>query len=98
MLGEDGGAGCRNAKEKLNLLLESQKVTAENEGEWLRQNGLHTEHLTLFKQDLSEIVANKTIVSSLVRNFVPEKSRKSIMLRQRDIVKCCGLKFESAKV
>ena len=60
MLGEDGGAGCRNAKEKLNLLLESQKVTAENEGEWLRQNGLHTEHLTLFKQDLSEIVANKT--------------------------------------
>ena len=80
MLGEDGGAGCRNAKEKLNLLLESQKVTAENEGEWLRQNGLHTEHLTLFKQDLSEIVANKTIVSSLVRNFVPEKSRKSIML------------------
>ena len=35
-----------------------------------------------------------SIVSSLVRNFVPEKSRKSIMLRQRDIVKCCGLKFE----
>ena len=59
MLGEDGGAGCRNAKEKLNLLLESQKVTAENEGEWLRQNGLHTEHLTLCKQDLSEIVAKK---------------------------------------
>lgn len=58
--GEDGGAGCRNAKEKLNLLLEYQKVTAENEGEWLRQNGLHTEHLTLFKQELSEIVANKT--------------------------------------
>ena len=59
-LGEDGGAGCRNANEKLNLFLESQKVTAENEGEWLRQNGLHTEHLTLFKQELSEIVANKT--------------------------------------
>ena len=54
MLGEDGGAGCRNAKEELNLLLESQKVTAENEEEWLKQNGLHTEHLTLFKQDLSE--------------------------------------------
>lgn len=37
-LEEDGGAGCRNANEKLNLLLEYQKVTAENEGEWLRQN------------------------------------------------------------
>ena len=36
-LEEDGGAGCRNANEKLNLLLEYQKVTAENEGEWLRQ-------------------------------------------------------------
>ena len=59
-LEEDGGAGCRNANEKLNLLLEYQKVTAENEGEWLRQNGLHSEHLTLFKQELSEIVANKS--------------------------------------
>ena len=60
LLEEDGGAGCRNANEKLNLLLEYQKVTAENEGEWLRQNGLHSEHLTLFKQELSEIVANKS--------------------------------------
>ena len=59
-LEEDGGAGCRNANEKLNLLLEYQKVTAENEGEWLRQNGLHSEHLTIFKQELSEIVANRS--------------------------------------
>lgn len=34
-------------------------MTAENEGEWLRQHGLHSEHVTLFKQDLSEIVTNK---------------------------------------
>lgn len=59
-LEEDGASSCRNANEKLNLLLEYQKVTAENEGEWLRQNGLHSEHLTIFKQELSEIVANRS--------------------------------------
>lgn len=56
---EDCGAACRNANEKLNLLLEYQKVTAENEGEWLRQRGLHTEHMTLFRQELGEIVAER---------------------------------------
>lgn len=57
---EDGPASVRSMNEKLNLLLEYQKVQPETEGEWLRQNGLHTEHMTLFKQELSDIVANKS--------------------------------------
>ena len=57
---EDGPAGKRNMNEKFNLLLEYQKVPPENQGEWPRQNGLHTEHLSLFKQEISDTMTNKT--------------------------------------
>jgi len=37
--------------EKLNLLLEYQKIPQEENGEWLRKNGLHEEHLAIFQQE-----------------------------------------------
>lgn len=56
-LEEDGGDGIqpsrRNPGEKLALLLESRTVDQEGMGEWLRRNGLHTEHLRLWEQELS---------------------------------------------
>lgn len=58
--GKDSGVGKRSMNEKLNLLLEYQKVPSDNEGEWLRQQGLHSEHLTLFRQEISDIMNNKT--------------------------------------
>jgi len=36
----------RNPGEKLALLLESKTLTDESRGEWLRQKGLHSEHLS----------------------------------------------------
>lgn len=45
---EENPSGQRNMTEKLNLLLEYQKIPPEQNGEWLRQNGLHEEHLNLF--------------------------------------------------
>ena len=56
---EDVPVKGRNMNEKLNLLLDYQKVPPEAEGEWLRQNGLHSEHLTLFKQEISELMIDK---------------------------------------
>jgi transposase len=38
----------RSPNEKLQLLLESKQLSDEHLGEWLRQHGLHTEHLTLW--------------------------------------------------
>ena len=40
---EENPSGQRNMTEKLNLLLEYQKIPPEQNGEWLRQNGLHEE-------------------------------------------------------
>jgi transposase len=56
---EDEPAGSRSMKEKLDLLLEYQKVPEENEGEWLRQKGLHSEHLPLFRQEISSVMADR---------------------------------------
>ncbi len=47
-------------KEKMDLLLEYQKVAADNEGEWLRQKGLHSEPIALFRQELTTHMNDKS--------------------------------------
>ncbi len=49
----------RNPGEKLTLLLESKTLDEEQKGEWLRQNGLHSEHLPLWEQELITVMNNK---------------------------------------
>jgi len=51
--------GDRSPKEKLRLLLESKSMPEDLRGEWLRENGLHSEHLNLYEQELRDIVTNK---------------------------------------
>jgi len=50
----------RSMKEKFDLLLEHQKIPEESEGEWLRQKGLHSEHVSLFRQELTSLMADKS--------------------------------------
>ncbi len=50
----------RRPKEKLRLLLEGKVISDENQGEWLRTNGLHSEHLHQFEQEIREIVEDKS--------------------------------------
>ena len=57
---EDDPVGERSMKEKLNLLLESQNITEEGIGEWLRQKGLHSEHIGLFRQEITSLMADKS--------------------------------------
>lgn len=61
-LGKDGDVypSKRQPKEKLRLLLEGNNIPDENQGEWLRKNGLHSEHLHQFEQELREIVEDKS--------------------------------------
>ena len=42
---DENPSSMRNSREKLDLLIEYQTVSEENQGEWLRQHGLHSEHL-----------------------------------------------------
>ncbi|HOV63653.1 MAG TPA: helix-turn-helix domain-containing protein [Spirochaetia bacterium] len=56
---EENPSSMRTMREKLDLLLEYQNVPEDNRGEWLRQKGLHTEHLTLLRQELNSAMADK---------------------------------------
>jgi len=49
----------RGAREKFRLLLEGKQLSEEQLGEWLRRHGLHSEHLTLWEQELEGIVMDK---------------------------------------
>ena len=46
----------KSAVEKLRLLLESRQIPEADRGSWLRERGLHDEHLPLFEQELVDIV------------------------------------------
>lgn len=51
---------ARSAPEKLQTLLESKSVPEEKKGVWLRERGLHAEHLPLFEQEVTDIVKEKS--------------------------------------
>ena len=56
----DDGAQSNNRRqltEKLSLLLESKSIGEDEKGSWLRDNGLHSEHLTVWEQEVRESVA-----------------------------------------
>jgi len=57
--GTESGASQREASEKLKLLLESKSLSDEQLGEWLRRSGLHSEHLSLWEQELRNIVTDR---------------------------------------
>jgi transposase-like protein len=47
-------------QEKYHLLKEYFKITKEEKGKFLRERGLHSEHLTLWDQELREMVQKKS--------------------------------------
>ena len=53
------GPGDRSPKEKLRLLLEGTRLSEEDLGNWLRDHGLHSEHLNVYEQELRDIVTEK---------------------------------------
>lgn len=50
----------RSPREKLNLVIESRTIPDEKKGHWLREKGLHSEHITRFEQELRDMVEDNT--------------------------------------
>lgn len=53
-----GNAG-RSSNEKFNLIIEAATMPREEQGKWLRKKGLHTEHITQYKQELRDLIQDK---------------------------------------
>ncbi len=47
------------AKEKYQILLEASGLVEDERGRFLRERGIHSEHLVIWDQELREIMANK---------------------------------------
>jgi transposase len=56
---EGSGPRAASPSEKLSLLLEGTKVDGDQLGGWLRDKGLHSEHLPLWEQELRELMDDK---------------------------------------
>ena len=66
----------RSAREKLNLVIESKIISEDDKGHWLREKGLHSEHITLYEQELREIVEDKkNSEKKTVKNLQQENKR-----------------------
>lgn len=50
----------RGANEKFRLLLEGKSISEDKQGEWLRTNGLHSEHLHQYEQEINELIMDKS--------------------------------------
>ena len=59
VMGKESSSHERSPSEKLMLLLESKNVSEEMMGEWLCRNGLHSQHLELWEQELRTLLDRK---------------------------------------
>ena len=66
----------RNPGEKLTLLLESKTLDDVHKGEWLRQHGLHSEHLPLWEQELTAVMNDKQSDLSQKNNELKKENKR----------------------
>lgn len=75
----------RNAVEKLKVLLDSRRIPESDMGSWLREQGLHSEHLPLYEQELVDIVNEKSDKQKKrERELKKENNRLQRELKRKD--------------
>lgn len=71
--------------ERYNLLLESKSLGEGELGVWLREKGLHSEHLTLWQQEIQDTLSNKdTALIEENRRLKKEKKELERELRRKE--------------
>jgi len=73
----------RQLAEKLSLLLESRSVDEGAMGEWLRGNGLHSQHLSVWEQEVRDAVTN----SERVAREELKAAKKKIHEQERELAR-----------
>lgn len=78
-VGADKTPRLFSVKEKYQLLMESARMSDEDLGLFLRERGLHSEHLKLWDQELREMVTTK--------EDKKDKKLKELIKRNRELEK-----------
>lgn len=68
--------GDRDNAEKLRLVLESKTIPADCIGHWLRERGLHSEHLPLWEQELLHTMNDKTNTHKVHNSELLKENKK----------------------
>lgn len=70
-------------QEKYQILIESSKIPSEKMGEYLREKGLHSEHLMMWDQELKELLGAKEIKVHKKNNALKKQNRELVKELQR---------------
>lgn len=81
VMSRETSSNKRSPSEKLMLLLESKKIDDDKMGEWLRENGLHSQHLELWEQELKSLLNEKGSEQAKELKY----ARKEIHARDKEI-------------
>ncbi len=73
----------RSWSEKFSILLEAQRVGEDQKGAWLRENGLHSEHLTVWEQEVREYRAKGEVK---LREELRE-TKKELKRREKELAR-----------
>jgi hypothetical protein len=57
---EESSPNFRSTAEKFRLVLESRSISVDTMGQWLREHGLHSEHLPIWEQEIAQVMAEKS--------------------------------------
>ena len=75
----------RNPKEKLRLLLEGKSLKDDALGHWLRENGLHSENLNQYEQEVRDIVSDQNQkYKDEIKSLKKDKRTLEKELRRKD--------------
>jgi len=84
-LNEESSPSSIGRIEKFNLLLEGKTMAEDESGKWLREKGLHSEHLNLWEQELKDILKDKdTELKQEVTKLRKDKKELEKELRRKD--------------
>jgi transposase len=80
------GSGPRgySLNKKQMLLLEAQSLSEEDQGEWLRKNGLHSDHLNKWKDEIFEVMKKRNEDKIELRKAKEENKKLRKELNRKD--------------
>ena len=74
--GDYVGGANRSPREKLRLLIESRGIPKDELGQWLRENGLHSEHLTQYEQELRDMAEDNKHKEKMENKKLREENKR----------------------
>lgn len=80
---ETGPKGYSLNKKQM-LLLESQSIPEEDQGEWLRKNGLHSDHLNKWKDEIFDMMNKKNEDKIKIRRLKQKNKELEKEINRKD--------------